>query len=278
MKRVGCFATVVFALTCFLASSAEASFVDSGVSDAVGNSGFTAGFGVAGWVNFAVYDNQDHGNWLTELGLTSGDLVGGFGSTTETERNVFFFQVTRADPGGFPGPVALENITIPAGENPWIGGGALDDFVFDEAGVGAVVGETGGANNTLGTDAAAGGTNLDGSLDATPFVANAAAVAPTVLSSVGGGAIRFSFTGESFDADEHSTVFFLTSHSRPLVTVPFETATTVQLGGGGPSASVPVSNPEPGSLILLSFAGIGAAGVAWRRRRKQKQDVATSTA
>lgn len=269
-----------------LPSLALGAFVDSGNNDAVGNSGFTSGSSLDGWVNFAVYTNNGPtGNWLTDLGLVAGDLASPLGTfgVTGAERNVFFYEITRSST--VP-DIDLTSITFPRGEDIWTGLGALDNFVFDEASVGEVVGSTTGANTALGTAAAPGGTSLDGALDGTPFVTpSSTAEQPLTVFLDGSGNAVFTFAafsgaGTGFLDGEHSTILIATSNSNPLITIPFEPVSTALSGAtGGPIASVPVSNPEPGSLALL-FVGAtgGAAGAFYRRRKRQKGKEVNDTA
>jgi hypothetical protein len=242
-----------------LSASAQASFVPA----MTGASAFNSG-GRIGFANYAVYQNT--GNWITDLGL--GGLVaqtavgGGSGpAVTGGERNVFFFQLARTDVNA----VGTGDLTAKFGFDPWISGGYLLSTVFSDS------------------DGAVGGVN-DLNAGATPtFVLNGASENPTLetVNNFGGGG-DFTFNGVTFQAGDTSSVVFFTSNSNPLnPSSPLDSlfselafAPGSTTGGGAPL--LPTSNPEPGSLILLSFAGLGGAGLTWRRRRKEKQDSGTN--
>lgn len=254
-------------LSAFVPTVSQAAFV----SDFTGNSGFaTNSKGIGGWVNFAVYANPNGSNWVTDL-FGAATLVTG-SSTTGFERNVFFYEVVR---NGTATGQDLISVTIPQGRDLWTGIGAFTDRVFSSGG--AVVS---GTNPTIGPSAAAGVTDVTGSLDGTPFATSAAAVEPngtivfpafSIDGTSGDATFSFVFT-DVLDHNEYSSILFLTSNSNPL-TPRFLAGGSAAASGavGSPGFNVPVSNPEPGSLVLLSFAGISGVGLAWRRRRKEKK-------
>lgn len=267
-KKHVAFLSVVL-LASGIAVPANAMFVDA----LVGNSAFLPGsFG--GWVNFAVYDNPTGANWVTDLGAPVAVGLPG-SSFTGFERNVFFYQIVRDGSGPAEDMTAL---TIPPGSDPWTGGGALAGAVFDD---GAPV-LAGGPNPTIGPPAAAPGlSNTTGSLDATPFLPDGMTNAPVAMSVPAGAFAWIPFT---FGEDEHSPVLFLTSDSQPLDVNGVNPATGLPNGtnftmattagfptAAGPLVNVPVSNPEPGSMVLVAVGLVGAGAVGrWQKRRKDK--------
>lgn len=251
MKRL-ILLTSFFVATAF-ALHAEASFIPT----MTGASAFS-GAGRAGFVNFAVYANAPGSNWITDLGL-GGDVaaISGAPGADGSERNVFFYQVTRTDTGA---PALLTTLTIPFGFDQWVKAGVVTSKVFTDVG-GAVVGSLLGANNSLD---AGGITGFTGAASVNSSFA--------LVDNFGGGG-DFSWTPPGMIGGGTSSVVFFTSQSNPLN----PTSTTQSNGAallkpasitGGATALVPVANPEPGSLILLSLAGIGGAGLSWRKRRK----------
>jgi hypothetical protein len=230
-------------------------------------------------MNFAVYVNDGvTGNWITDLGLTGVNLLASDPSVEGlsarpfgTERNVFFGQITRSDAAT---PSTITTLDWAVSSNPWMRIGSIDDTVFfDNTDSAAVIGgNPATAAQSLGANATNGTTGKTTGVVAPAFASNSSAIEPgTGTLSFAFGVATFNF-GTPIAAGGHSSIVFLTNHSEPLSDV----ATSVTLfksGGinGGISFDVPVANPEPGSLVLLSFAGIGGAGLAWRRRRKDKK-------
>ena len=258
----------VLVIACTIPVRSQAGFVN----DFVGNSGFTTTGAIDGWVSFAVYDNTVNAgaSWLTKLGVSLASVTGT--SATGFERNVFFYQIVRDTEGPSED---LYNLTIPQGAFPWNGIGVLSGVVFQDSSGDDVAASGAGTRTTIGDEAGAGSTDTDGTLDTTPetdaFVTNGSVVTPSKVEFLtdGSGSGRFSFLTDSFDDSEHSPVLFLTSHANPNIV----TYATVATGGTTtpmPTVSLPVSNPEPGSLVLLGLGMMGGgAGFVWRRRRKK---------
>lgn len=248
------------------------------LSNFTGNSRFASPTR-SGFVNFAVYINDGvTGNWITDLGLAGVGVLASDsttpGNSLGLERNVFFGQITRSDTG------VLQSITTldwPA-LDPWIRIGYVNNTVFfDNTDSTAVVGgNPATAAQSLGANATNGTTGKTTGVVAPSFVTNASALEPdggTITNAFDLATFDFSVVGgAAIPAGGFSSIFFLTSHSQPLSDAQPQGGTfgTGSINGSL-SFDVPVSNPEPGSLVLLSFAGIGGAGLAWRRRRKEKK-------
>ncbi|VAX35700.1 hypothetical protein MNBD_PLANCTO02-1875 [hydrothermal vent metagenome] len=251
MKRV----ITLLAVAALIATTITETQADF-VSGFTGNTQFSDG-STSGFVNFAVYQNDglSHlggtGNWVTDLGLGAvvSNLPGvGFPpAVTGLERNVFFYQVTATSLSA-----QVNGVTIPV-LDPWVSAGFLSGEVFADAD-GSV-----GLGNNLGTDSTGpNAPSVDGV--STGFATDALAVNPATGSPSNQ---TFGFDGLGLTNGQTSSVFFLTSNSQP-VTPLFANA---NLSGGG-TPLLPASNPEPGSLILLSM---GMAGVVYRRRKKKTE-------
>ena len=252
-----------------LCSSAEAAFVAA----QTGNSANSAGF-----VSYAYYDNTDGGNWATELGI--GAAVTGTGVDLGA-RHVFFYQVTRSAASPIPSTTISIPTTDASGNNVFESAGYLAGLGFSDGS--AVAGATPGPLNALGPE---DGTNSSGTIAGT----NNGVAAPTFVAApagsvepTGGGfivaddatpahALVASFVG--LGSGGQSVVFFGTSnavgHSTSLAvlgTTAFSSGTTTP----GGVLLLPHANPEPGSLILLSFGMMSSGFVAYRRRKKRAQ-------
>ena len=269
---------VVWLLVVVVATgSVQAGFV----SALTGNSDFSGSRG--GYVNWAVYENVGGvtGNWITDLGLGAvvTDIPGlnippvfpPNPGATGGERNVFFYQITRSDTGDGD---AITDFTAPF-HDVWTSIGYLAGTVFSDAGSPVLgSGALGTSLNTLGA-AALGGKTVG--VAGPTFVGDGAAVDPaTTLGTLdnGGGEAQFYFTATPLVGGDHSSVFFVTSTSNPLTTVTdIPTLKLFEDGSvtGALTMEVPVSNPEPGSLALLSVAMVvGTGGSWWRRRRRRR--------
>ena len=277
MRKALVSALVVLVMGVISASEARAAFINS----FVGNSGVDSGGSFNGWVSFAVYENTGGSNWLTDLGV---DVAPVSGSTlTGSEPLVYFYEIVRDSTAA---DVIVFN--VPTGKAAWTGIGALeesgastDGVVFNDAtGGGPAVAVTAtGANNQIGPNPGAGGTDLTGILDTTPFVGNSAAVIPDSVSVAGfAGNFVFDYTAvpfNSFGPSEHSTVIALATVD---VSAEISTLPDGGLSGIGTSSdvAVPVANPEPTSLALLSLVLVGGASGSWWRRRRSKGEAEQS--
>ncbi len=229
-----------------------------------------------GFVNFAVYTNDGGtGNWITDLGLGGvvtnipgivvPPFIPGNPASTGLEKNVFFYQIARTDSADTD---PITTMTAPLGDDAWTTMGFLSGTVFTDAG-GSVVGSDTSGNNSLDSGGITG------------FAASGAAVDPvTTLGTLdnGGGGGDFFFTAPALVGGDHSSVTFFTSDSDPLLVASALFVNDPLLPAifrpgsvtGGLAVTLPTSNPEPGSLILLGLGMMGGgAGVLWKRRKKK---------
>jgi len=94
--------------------------------------------------------------------------------------------------------------------------------------------------------------------------------------SVVGTAWKFNTT--LIGANESSTMLFGTIHNSNPLPVDYASAQTRQIGAtASTNSNVPVPNPEPGTLALLSI-GMSAGGLVYFRRRKAMTIIEEETA
>jgi len=272
MKRLTLVAALL-AMTLF-ATSAHAAFITS----LTGNSRLSGG-SLGSLVNFAVYENTG-GDWRSTLGL-AGVTTTLAGTIDGDATHIFMYQITR-DTAALDANALLGTYTLPTAlkdTTTWRGGGTLTGTVFSSGG--AVVGASPGALNTLGVAAAVGAPTTG--VAAPTFVANGTAVTPTFAGSLGANP-TFVFPG-NLATGAHSSVFFMTANLKPFApSKAFLMAADADATGtasglvpaGSGTSGIPVANPEPGSLALLSIGMFG--GVLWRRRKKKQTDTAETPA
>ncbi len=269
IKKITRVASVAVAGLLFAGASADAAFVAS----QTGNSANSAGF-----VSYAYYDNTDGGDWSVELGV--GAAVTGTGVDL-TARHVFFYQVTRSTASPIPSTTISIPTTNATGNNAFNSAGYLAGLGFSDGAI--VEGATPGPLNALGTDDT---TNSSGTIAGTNNGFSGLSFVPAPAGSIEPSAPGFivaddataahalvaSFSG--LGSGGQSVVFFGTSnalgHRSDLAvvgTVGFSSSTTTP----GGTLLLPHANPEPGSLILLSFGMMSSGFVAYRRRKKKNE-------
>lgn len=258
-------------------SAASSQVHASFIADLTGNSTFSGNATITSYVNFTVFANPKGSDWRTGAGVPAGNITTLAGTIDGQARTICLYQITR-DAAAADTNLGLGTFTIPTdllGATTWRGAGVLSGTSAVFSSGGAVRGDGGtGSLNTIGATAAVG-TPTTG-VAAPTFVADpGGAVVPTFLGTLS-ITPTFSFAG-GIGLGGHSPVFVMTSDGDivaedgfQVVSGPATGAVSGLVPAGSATAPIPVSNPEPCSLVLLGLGMIGGgAGVVWKRRRKK---------